>query len=64
MDELLKPFLKNSDHKTKNNTEIQCKNAASENKKPLARNVNLTKNRPRMKNEWIGKTILKYQSKK
>ena len=60
MSELEKAFLKKSDKKTKE-TENQCQNAASGNKKPLARNANsiLTKNRPRMNYDWIGKTIFK-----
>ena len=46
MSEFGNPFLKKSDKKTKKETENQCQNAASENKNPLARNVNmiLTKN--------------------
>ena len=47
MSESGKPFLKkNQIKKAKKNPENQCQNAASENKKPLARNVNLilTKN--------------------
>ena len=54
-----KTIFKKSDQKTKNKTENQCQNAASENKKPVVGNVNLilTKTRPRMNYEWIGKTI-------
>ena len=40
MSELEKPFLKKSDKENKK-TENQCQNAASENKKPLTRNINL-----------------------
>ena len=46
MSELGKPFLKKSDKKKQKKAENQCQNAASENEKPQARNVNLilTKN--------------------
>ena len=45
-EDLGKPFLKQSDQESKKKPENQCQNAASENKKPLARNVKLifTKN--------------------
>ena len=41
MSELRKLFLKNSDQKNKKKTENQCQNAACEQQKQLARNLNL-----------------------
>ena len=43
MSKLGKPFLKTSDQKNKKNN--QCQNAASENKKPLARKAKFDSNK-------------------
>ena len=50
MSELGKPFLKKNQKKTKV-IENQCQSAASENKKPLARNVNLILTKNKSSNE-------------
>ena len=53
MSELQKPFPKKSVHNFFKKTENQGQNAACEQQK-LARK---RKTRPRMNNEWVGKTI-------